>query len=127
MGERRRGPDLGTGAAAGVETHADELAHKAVAYLNTDSNGRGYLSVAGSHSLEQFINDVARDIDDPETRLTVWKRSQLRAIADGRTPEARDSARRRPDLRIGALGSGSDYTPFLQHAGVASLNLGFGG
>ncbi|OLD94073.1 MAG: folate hydrolase [Gemmatimonadetes bacterium] len=110
-----------------VETHADELAHKAVAYLNTDSNGRGYLSVAGSHSLEQFINDVARDIDDPETRLTVWKRSQLRAIADGRTPEARDSARRRPDLRIGALGSGSDYTPFLQHAGVASLNLGFGG
>src|SRR2546426_2294247 len=110
-----------------VEAHADELAHKAVAYLNTDSNGRGYLSMAGSHILEQFINDVARDIDDPETRLTVWKRSQLRAIADGRTPEARDSARRRPDLRIGALGSGSDYTPFLQHAGVASLNLGFGG
>src|SRR2546425_80430 len=110
-----------------VETHADELTHKAVAYLNTDSNGRGYLSMAGSHILEQFINDVARDIDDPETKLTVWKRSQLRAIADARTPEARDSARRRPDLRIGALGSGSDYTPFLQHAGVASLNLGFGG
>src|SRR3989441_7802002 len=110
-----------------VETHADELAHKAVAYLITDSNGRGYLSMAGSHILEQFINDVARDIDDPETKLTVWKRSQLRAIADARSPEARDSARRRPDLRIGALGSGSDYTPFLQHAGVASLNLGFGG
>src|SRR5881396_4239623 len=110
-----------------VETHADELAHKAVAYLNTDSNGRGYLSVAGSHSLEQFINDVARDIDDPETRLTVWKRSQLNDVANARSLEVREEARRRANLRIGALGSGSDYTPFLQHAGIASLNLGYGG
>ncbi len=110
-----------------VEAHADELAHKAVAYLNSDTNGRGYLSLAGSHTLEKFINDVARDIEDPETKLTVWKRNQLRAIATARTSEARDEARRRADLRIGALGSGSDYTPFLQHVGIASLNLGYGG
>src|SRR6266581_1613938 len=110
-----------------VEAHADELAAKAVAYLNSDTNGRGYLSVAGSHTLEKFINDVTRDIEDPETKLTVWKRNQLRAIATARTSEARDEARRRADLRIGALGSGSDYTPFLQHVGIASLNLGYGG
>ena len=110
-----------------AEAHADELSRKAVAYLNSDTNGRGYLFMGGSHSLERFINDVARDIDDPETKLTVWKRGQLRAIADASSADDRQDVRRRADLRIGALGSGSDYTPFLQHVGVASLNLGFGG
>src|SRR3989454_900792 len=110
-----------------VEAHSDELAHKAVAYLNSDTNGRGYLGVAGSHTLEEFINDVSRDIEDPETRLTVWKRNQLNDVANARSPEVRDEARHRASLRIGALGSGSDYTPFLQHAGIASLNLGYGG
>ena len=110
-----------------AEAHADELSRKAVAYLNSDTNGRGYLSMGGSHSLERFINDVARDIEDPETKLTVWKRGQLRVIADASSADGRQEARQRADLRIGALGSGSDYTPFLQHVGVASLNLGFGG
>ena len=110
-----------------VETHADELATKAVAYLNTDSNGRGYLDMAGSHTLEQFINDVARDIEDPETKLSVWKRVQLRTIANAGAADARQDARKRAELRIDALGSGSDFTPFLQHIGIATLNLGFGG
>ncbi|HEV2671239.1 MAG TPA: M28 family metallopeptidase [Gemmatimonadales bacterium] len=110
-----------------VEAHADELGTKAVAYLNTDSNGRGFLSMAGSHSMQRFINDVARDIEDPETRLSVLKRAQLRAIADAATPERRREIRSESDLRIGALGSGSDYTPFLQHVGIAALNLGYGG
>src|SRR2546423_1718561 len=110
-----------------VEAHADELSTKAVAYLNTDSNGRGYLGMSGSHSLQRFINDVARDIEDPETRLSVWKRAELRAIADASTADKRREIRAEPDLRIGALGSGSDYSPFLQHVGIASLNLGYGG
>jgi N-acetylated-alpha-linked acidic dipeptidase len=110
-----------------VEAHADELATKAVAYLNTDSNGRGYLDMAGSHTLEQFINDVARDIEDPETKLSVWKRVQLRTIANAGAADARQDARKRAELRIDALGSGSDFTPFLQHIGIATLNLGFGG
>ena len=110
-----------------VEAHADELAAKAVAYLNSDTNNRGYLNIGGSHSLENFINDVARDIEDPETKLTVWKRAQLRAIADATSTDARQEARQRADLRIDALGSGSDFTPFLQHVGVATLNLGYGG
>src|SRR2546421_407168 len=110
-----------------VEAHADELGAKAVAYLNSDTNNRGYLDMAGSHSLEAFINDVARDIEDPETKLSAWKRAQLRAIANASSSELRQEARQRADLRIEALGSGSDFTPFLQHIGVATLNLGFGG
>ena len=110
-----------------VEAHADELAAKAVAYLNSDTNNRGYLNIGGSHSLENFINDVARDIEDPETKLTVWKRAQLRAIADATSADARQETRQRADLRIDALGSGSDFTPFLQHVGIATLNLGYGG
>jgi N-acetylated-alpha-linked acidic dipeptidase len=109
-----------------AEAHADELRQHAVAYLNTDSNGRGYLGVEGSHSLEKFINGVEKDVTDPEAGVSSWKRNQLAAIRRG-TTESRKDAREREDLRIGALGSGSDYTPFLQHLGVASLNLGYGG
>ena len=109
-----------------AETHAADLQQHAVAYLNTDSNGRGFLDAEGSHALEHFINDVACDVEDPETHLTVWKRQQARAI-DRAKPEDKEKVRARADWRIGALGSGSDYTPFLQHLGVPSLNLGFGG
>jgi len=109
-----------------VETHADELAQHAVAYLNSDTNSRGYFGVEGSHSLEKFINGVGRDVIDPETKLTVSKREQLRTIRNGRADEKKE-AREREDQRIDALGSGSDYSSFLDHAGVPSLNLGFGG
>lgn len=109
-----------------VEAHADELRQKAVAYINTDSNGRGFLIVGGSHTLEKFINGVAKEIEDPETKLSVWKRSQLWRIANAR-PDERQEVRSRADLRIGALGSGSDYTAFLDHVGIASLNLNYGG
>jgi len=109
-----------------VEQHAAELRDKAVAYINSDGNSRGFLGMSGSHVLEQFINRVARDVEDPETKLSIWKRAQARAIATG-PAAARTEARSRPDLRIGALGSGSDYSAFLQHAGIASLNLSFGG
>lgn len=109
-----------------AEEHAAELSRHAAVYVNSDSNGRGYLNVVGSHSLEKFVNGVERDIEDPETKLSVWKRAQLQRI--GSAPaEARQEARQRPDLRIGALGSGSDYTVFVDHLGIASLNLGFGG
>jgi N-acetylated-alpha-linked acidic dipeptidase len=110
-----------------AEAHYDELRAHGVAYINSDSNGRGYLEVEGSHTLEKFTNDIAREIADPETKLTVWKRHQLHAIADAKTAEQREEIRKRPDLRIPALGSGSDYTAFLQHDGIASLNIGFGG
>jgi|GraSoi_2013_40cm_1033754.scaffolds.fasta_scaffold01323_4 N-acetylated-alpha-linked acidic dipeptidase len=110
-----------------AEEHYDELRAHAVAYVNSDSNGRGYLGIEGSHTLEKFSNDVARDVSDPETQLSVWKRSRLHEIAGAKSAEQRKEIRERVDLRIPALGSGSDYTAFLQHDGVASLNIGFGG
>jgi N-acetylated-alpha-linked acidic dipeptidase len=109
------------------EQHADELRQHAVAYINTDSNTRGYFGAGGSHVLEKFINGIAKDVDDPEKKMSIWKRSQLQTIADAKTPEERAEARQRPDLRIPAIGSGSDWTVFMDHLGVASLNLGFGG
>ena len=110
-----------------VEAHADELQTKGVLYINTDSNGRGYLNIAGSHSLEKFINGVAKDINDPEKDISVWKRLQLSSISVASSMDERKILRGAFDLEISALGSGSDYTPFLEHAGVASLNLGYGG
>jgi N-acetylated-alpha-linked acidic dipeptidase len=110
-----------------AETHYDELQAHAVAYINSDGNGRGYLGIEGSHTLEKFGNDIAREITDPETKLSTWKRSHLHEIAEAKSPEDRDKIRQRADERIGALGSGSDYTAFLQHDGVASMNIGFGG
>src|SRR5882724_5476683 len=110
-----------------AEAHYDELRANGVAYINSDSSGRGYLGVQGSHTLEKFSNDIMREVSDPETKLSAWKRAQLKEIADAKTPEKRKEIRERADLRIGPLGSGSDYTAFLDHDGVASLNIGFGG
>jgi len=110
-----------------AEEHADELKAHAVVYINSDTNGRGYFGAEGSHTLEKFINDVARDVQDPETKLSVWKRAQLRQIGRPDDGSLRQEARSRSELRIGALGSGSDYGAFLQHDGIAALNLGFGG
>jgi N-acetylated-alpha-linked acidic dipeptidase len=109
-----------------VEAHAAELAQHAVAYLNSDTNGRGYLGVSGSHVLEKFINGVMRDITDPETGASVERRARAREM-ERASASTRKELRTRPDLHIGALGSGSDYTAFLQHVGVPSMNLGFGG
>ena len=109
-----------------AEAHADELRQKAAVYINTDSNGRGFLGVGGSHTLERFINEVARDVVDPQTKVSVAERWRARLVMEAK-PDDRKEARDRRDLRISALGSGSDFTPFLQHLGVASLNLGYGG
>ena len=109
-----------------AEQHADDLRAKAVAYLNTDVNDRGFLDLSGSHVLERLLNQVAGAITDPETGLTVERRLRLARIGNAPAPERAD-IRSRPDLRLDALGSGSDFTPFLQHLGIPSANLGFGG
>lgn len=109
-----------------AETHADELRQKAVVYINSDSNGRGFLNMGGSHTLEKFINSVAKDVPDPQTKMSVWQRTRSRAFVNG-TANERKELETRADLRIDALGSGSDYTPFFQHLGIAALDLGFGG
>jgi N-acetylated-alpha-linked acidic dipeptidase len=109
-----------------AETHAELLGKNAAVYVNSDSNSRGFLGMAGSHSLENFINEVSRDVIDPEKKSSVFERAKAARIITG-SAEERKEVRGHSDLRIGALGSGSDYTPFLQHLGVASLNLGYSG
>jgi N-acetylated-alpha-linked acidic dipeptidase len=109
-----------------VESHFDQLRKHAAIYINTDSNGRGFLGVGGSHTLEKFIGQVSRDVVDPEKKISVEARQRAQQILQG-SPEDRREARDRAELRIDALGSGSDFTPFLQHAGVPSMNIGFGG
>jgi N-acetylated-alpha-linked acidic dipeptidase len=109
-----------------AELHADELKQKAAVYINTDSNGRRFLGIGGSHTLEKFINEVGKTIPDPQVKMSVWERTRANQIVNG-SPTARREAMERADLRISPLGSGSDYTPFLQHLGIASMNIGFGG
>jgi N-acetylated-alpha-linked acidic dipeptidase len=109
-----------------AEAHADELQAKAVAYVNSDSNARGFLSAGGSMTLEPFVDEVAQSVTDPQTKATVKDRLRARQQVAG-PPEGAKEAREGTTLRLAALGSGSDYTPFLQHLGIASLDIGFGG
>lgn len=109
-----------------VETHSEELAKKAVVYINTDANGRGFLFAGGSQTLERFVNGVARDVVDPQQNVSVADRARAGILVGG-TIEERREALERTDLHVEPLGSGSDYTPFLQHLGIAALNIGYGG
>ncbi len=115
------------GSTAWAETHGRELQEHAAIYINSDGNDRGYLAMEGSHSLEHFMNDVARNIEDPESKLSVFERERLAGITKTKSDEERKELRQRPDLRMNALGSGSDYTTFIDHLGIASLNLAYEG
>ncbi len=109
-----------------AELHAEALTQHAAVYINGDSNARGFLHVGGSHTLEKFINEVANEVIDPEIKIPVSQRLRDSQIVKANAEDRRE-ARERADLRISALGSGSDYTPFLQHLGIASLDLRYGG
>jgi N-acetylated-alpha-linked acidic dipeptidase len=110
-----------------VEDHWDELSDKAVAYINSDSNGRGFFDADGSHTLETMVNEIAKEVIDPQTGVTVLERRKSADAAQASTVKAKKEILTKKNLTIGALGSGSDYSPFIQHLGIASLNLGFGG
>lgn len=121
------GEEPGTlGSVEWVETHADELRQHGAVYINSDSNGRGFFYAAGAHTLENFVNGVVRDVEDPEKKTSVWERSHLARISEAETDEERNELRERPDLRIGALGDGSDYVAFQDFVGISSLNLEYG-
>ena len=108
------------------EHHAAELQRKAVAYINTDSNARGFLSIGGSHSLESLAADVAHRVNDPLTGISASERLRASVLVRGTAAQRAEFLNRR-DLRLKALGSGSDYSAFLQHLGIASFNLSFRG
>jgi N-acetylated-alpha-linked acidic dipeptidase len=117
-----------------AETHAAELQAKAVLYVNTDGNNRGLLSAETSYSLRHMLDQAAASVTDPETQASVRDRAlaeiEVRGLAADAGPEAKAQAKIAQaggDLPLGDLGSGSDFTPFVQHLGVASINLGYGG
>jgi N-acetylated-alpha-linked acidic dipeptidase len=102
-----------------AEQHAAELQQHAAVYINTDSTSRGFVELGGSHSLELFATQAARDVVDPAYKVSALERKQASQYAKTGTKPA--------EFAIEPLGSGSDFTPFLQHLGIATLNFGFGG
>jgi N-acetylated-alpha-linked acidic dipeptidase len=115
-----------------AEHHGDELQKKAVIYINTDSNGRGFLNAEGSHQYQHLVSQVAADVKDPQTGVPVIDRARAKVRADAFEGARTDAAALKAaeagtDMPIGALGSGSDYSAFLQHLGIPSLNIGYGG
>ncbi|UYQ94886.1 M28 family peptidase [Chitinophaga horti] len=110
-----------------VEDHQAELQQKTVAYINTDGNGRGFLEAGGSHALEGLVGDIAKHVQDPQTKVSVWERSKAQLVANAASVKTKKELLARESVKLGALGSGSDYSTFLQHAGIPVLNLAFGG
>ncbi len=110
-----------------VEQHRDELREHAAVYINSDTNSRGFLDAAGSHSLERFVSEVARDVVDPQYGVSVLERLRALEVSEAKSGDERKEIRDREAIRLDALGSGSDYTPFLQFAGIASLSIGYSG
>jgi N-acetylated-alpha-linked acidic dipeptidase len=123
-----------------AEEHADELKQKAVVYINTDGNERGFLGAGGNHDFEHFVNEVANDVNDPETHESVATRARAKIRMEALSPSSHDpqavarlkdqaklAADPSKDFPIGALGSGSDYSAFLEHLGVPAIDVAYGG
>jgi len=110
-----------------AEEHADELKEHVVAYLNTDGNSRGFVNIGGSHVLERFFNQIIEEVRDPLMDISLKERKRADLKLNNNSAQKRKDAEKRSDIRINPLGSGSDYTPFLQHLGISSANISFGG
>ena len=109
-----------------AETHAAELREHAAVYINSDSNARGFFGAGGSHTLETLVNQAMRDVTDPEKKVSVADRAVAGTVLYG-PPDQQQEARASKSVHLDPLGSGSDYTPFIQHLGISALNIGFGG
>jgi N-acetylated-alpha-linked acidic dipeptidase len=110
-----------------VEDHEKELKDMAVVYINSDSNGRGFLFAQGSNSLEPLMDEIAKQVADPQTGVCIFERRKDHKVIIAKGTEAKKRIWNEKDLKLYALGSGSDYSSFIQHAGIPSLNLGFDG
>lgn len=110
-----------------VEKHEKELKEKAVIYINSDANGRGFLYAEGSHALEPFMDEIAKQVNDPQTKVSVFERKKAHEAISAKGEEAKKRIWDEKELKLDAMGSGSDYSSFIQHQGIPSLNLAFGG
>jgi len=110
-----------------AEQHADELQKKCVVYINSDGNGRGFMGAGGSHALTVMVDEVAKTVIDPQTNVTVFERDKAADAVRAGSVAAKKEALNKKGLELGALGSGSDFSSFLQHLGLPSLDIGYGG
>jgi len=110
-----------------VEDHQKELSEKAVAYINTDGNGRGFFGAEGSHAFENFVTEIAKDVKDPQTESSVFERRRAADVVRAASPNLKKEALAKNNYSLGALGTGSDYSAFLQHLGIPTLSFVFGG
>ncbi len=110
-----------------VEDHAESLKQKAVAYINSDGNSRGFLQAGGSHALEVFMSEIAKDVRDPQTQVSVFDRRRAKDAVNASGGKAQAAILKKDTLELSALGTGSDYSAFLQHLAIPTLNLGYGG
>jgi N-acetylated-alpha-linked acidic dipeptidase len=109
-----------------AEDHQEELRKKAVLYINSDGNSRGFVGASGSHTLEPFFNEIADAVIDPQTGVSIKERKYANAIVNA-DKSAKAKMLGNKNIKLGALGAGSDWSGFLQFLGISSLNLGFGG
>ncbi len=110
-----------------AEDHGTELQQKAVAYINSDGNARGFLSAEGSHAFETLVNEISKDVIDPQTNVSVYERKKAAEVVRAPSAKAKKEAMAKKAFSLGAMGSGSDYSAFIQHLGVPSLDFGYGG
>ena len=110
-----------------VEDHALELQAKAVAYINSDGNGRGFLGVEGSHGLSNFVTDISKSVIDPQAGVSVFERQKANSATNASSIKSKKEIFEATTYPLGAMGSGSDYSSFIQHLGVPALNIGYGG
>lgn len=110
-----------------LEDHMKELQQKAVVYINSDDNGRGFLGVEGSHALTGMVTEISQSVKDPQTGVSVFERAKAMDATRASTPAGQKEALHSKTFEVGAMGSGSDYSAFIQHAGIPSLSIGYGG
>ena len=110
-----------------LETHEAELQKKAVVYINSDGNSRGFLGAYGSHALEPLMDEISKSVIDPQTGVSIFARKKAHEAISAKSTGKKEKILAQKDLKLGAMGSGSDYSAFIQHAGIPALNLGFGG
>lgn len=110
-----------------LEDHIKELQEKTVVYINSDGNGRGFLGVEGSHALETMVTEISKEVEDPQTQVSVFERARAKEVVSATTARAKKEALESQVFQVGAMGSGSDYSSFIQHAGIPALNIAYGG
>ncbi|ASU32209.1 folate hydrolase [Mucilaginibacter xinganensis] len=110
-----------------VEGHDKELQEKAVVYINSDGNGRGFLGAGGSQALEPFMDEITQNVNDPQTNVSIYDRKKAHELVSAASVKDKKEILDRKGGKLESLGSGSDYSSFLQHLGIPTLDLGFGG